>query len=128
MERRSSEHDAGRREAGRNPVQVALDNYTDMEDRLAAAEKECSELRDMNRGLIQENQLLKGNYKELRGHFARLQAYSVNLTTRLTIIQEVVGQAMNESAKIAARGQPTDIVEDPLADLTALVKSDGDGT
>lgn len=90
-------------EPEKNPVQVALDNYTDMENHLAAAEAEAKQLRDMNRALVQENQMLRENYSEARKQFLSVQAFSVALTTRLSVIQDVVSAAVAESAKFSAK-------------------------
>lgn len=115
-----------------NPIQKALDDYTDMKDRLQAALAESDQLRDMNRALSQENNLLRDNYAEARRQFQQVQAFAVGLSTRLGTVQDIISRAVKESMEFSAAtsaqaktSNPPDLTADlerSMARTTTLIK------
>ena len=104
---------------GPNPVQVALDSYSQLEESHDALERELVGLRAANQALLRENTLLKGNYATLQGNFNQLQAYSVGISTQLAVIQETVGAAMEATQSAATKlFSSPETRRDPLEELT----------
>jgi hypothetical protein len=90
-------------EHGLNPLQAAVNQYNELEDHAEALERELVGLRASNAALLEENRLLKGNYKTLQGNFHQLQEYSVGISTQLAVIQQTVGSAMDATSAAASK-------------------------
>ena len=101
---------------GVNPLQRALEDFHLMVDRVAALDDENRVLRSSNVDLMQENQMVREENLRLRGERDRLQAFSVNITTRMSVIKETIDGVVMESRQLAIKPvippQPDNAAED----------------
>lgn len=86
-----------------NPLSEVLANYNQMRDALAFAEDQLRQAQMVNTDLMRENGWLREQYDATKSERDRLQAYAVDLTTRIDVIVETAQNAKSEARKFAVR-------------------------
>jgi len=90
-----------------NPLQTALDNYLEMERQLMVTRDELAHFQERSLALENENDRLKTELEAVKKERSYLQAYCVNVTTRLDVIQESIAAAKSEALKFSVRQGPS---------------------
>lgn len=110
-----------------NPLQVALDNYNTMERELILVRDELESYRSRCDHLEAQNASLSEELAQVKRERSYLQAYCVNITTRLDVIQESIAAAKSEALKFSVRqGPPPEPEESEAGDgAEALIRQLG---
>jgi len=74
-----------------------------MADELAALKDQNTAIIASNVDLMRENDFLRSEVTKLRSERDRLQAYSIDLTTRLDVVVETANNAKSEARKFAIK-------------------------
>ena len=104
-----------------NPIAEALANYNQMRDALSFAEDQLRQAQMVSTDLLRENGWLREHYDSVKSERDRLQAYAVDLTTRIDVIVETAQNAKSEARKFAVRPvvPPAELADDGAAELVA---------
>lgn len=90
-----------RNQSGSDQLQGLLDDYRFLEDDKTALEDELRETRSMNHDLAKANDELKDRLERMTTERDKLQAYAVNITTRVQVFGEMAHSLIQESGRHA---------------------------
>jgi hypothetical protein len=110
------------RQADRNPLQSAFDDYQRMEAELRAVTEKNQQLLVQNMNLVSEVSMLREAYERADGDRIRLQAISSTLLGRLLAINDAIGGAVRASIKDGIEASHTAKAEDELEQAGADVQ------
>jgi hypothetical protein len=82
-------------------LQTILNDFRFLEDEKIAREEENRELRAMNGDLVKANDELKERLERMTNERDKIQAFAINLVTRLTVISENVANVIKEAGRAA---------------------------
>lgn len=82
-----------------NPLEIALKNYTDMEEDLRQKGVEVVGLREMLNKALNRVELLTTQLETEVGLKEQFQRYAVEMTTQLNTIQATINQAVDKSKR-----------------------------
>lgn len=102
------------RQADRNPLQSAFDDYQRMETELRTTSERNKQLLVENMNLVSEVSMLREAYERADGDRIRLQAISSTLLGRLLAINDVIGGAVRASIKDGIEASHAAKAEDEL--------------
>ena len=82
-------------------LQSLVNDLRFLDDEKLALEEERRQLRSMNEDLLKSNRELDERLDRMTGERDKLQAFAINLVTRLTVISENVANVIKESGRAA---------------------------